>query len=311
MIQQTRRDFLKKSSLGLAGLALSSNDWLTSASKPFYEISLAEWSLHKTIFSGKLSNLDFPQFAKKEFGLEIVEYVNQFFPDKAKDKTYLKELRTRSVDEGIRNHLIMIDAEGELGEADTQKRKQAVENHYKWVEAAQFLGCQTIRVNSRGEGDPKEVAKRCVESLRTLSEFGKAHNINIIVENHGGYSANGAWLAGIMKEVGMKNCGTLPDFGNFCLEWSGAEWHSQCKTQYDPYKGTAEMMPYAKGVSAKTFNFDAKGNEPTIDYIKMMKVIKKSGFRGIVGIEYEGETLSEIEGIKKTIALLKKSTAAI
>ncbi|MFY7828562.1 MAG: sugar phosphate isomerase/epimerase family protein [Flectobacillus sp.] len=311
MIHQTRRDFLKKSSIGFAGLALSSGDMFKSAGKPFYEISLAEWSLHKTIFGGKLSNLDFPQFAKKEFGLEIVEYVNQFFPDKANDKTYLKELRTRSVEEGIRNHLIMIDAEGELGEANTQKRKQAVENHYKWVEAAQYLGCQTIRVNSRGEGDPKEVARRCVESLRTLSEFAKAYQINIIVENHGGYSANGEWLAGIMKEVGMKNCGTLPDFGNFCLEWSGAEWHSECKTQYDPYKGTAQMMPYAKGVSAKTFNFDAQGNEPNIDYVRMMKIIKQSGFKGIIGIEYEGETLTEVEGIKKTIALLRKATAQL
>jgi sugar phosphate isomerase/epimerase len=315
-MQNSRRDFLKNISLSALAMGIGSGDLLAineveHSSKLFFEISLAEWSLHKAIFGGKLSNLDFPKYAKTEFGLEIVEYVNQFFPDKAKDKKYLKELLTRSQDAGVRNHLIMIDNEGELGEVDAKKRLKNVENHYKWVEAAQLLGCKTIRVNSRGEGSPEEVAKRCVESLRKLSEFGQQHNINIIVENHGGYSANGAWLSSIMKNVGLKNCGTLPDFGNFCLKWSGEEWHSQCKEQYDPYKGTAEMMPYAKGVSAKTFNFDAKGNEIDIDYVKMMKIIKKSGFKGIIGIEYEGDKIGEIDGIKKTIALLKKATAQV
>ncbi|GAA4450511.1 sugar phosphate isomerase/epimerase [Nibrella saemangeumensis] len=267
----------------------------------FFEISLAEWSLHKALFAKKIDNLDFPAIAKKEFGIDIVEYVNQFFKDKAKDATYLKELLGRAKDNGVRNHLIMIDGEGGLADTDEKKRMQAVENHYKWVEAAKTLGCKTIRVNAYGQGTAEDVAKAAIDGLGRLSEFAQPYGINVIVENHGGYSSNGQWLANVMKQVNKKNCGTLPDLGNFCIQRS----KDGCAEEYDRYKGVQEMLPYAKGISAKTHDFDAAGNEVQIDYNRMLKMIKDFGFKGIVGIEYEGK-MDEYEGIRKTKALLDR-----
>jgi sugar phosphate isomerase/epimerase len=277
---------------------------------PWFEISLAQWSLHKTLFEKKLDNLDFPAAAKNTYGISIVEYVNQFFKDKAKDEKYLAELLKRCGDNDIRNHLIMIDGEGGLGELDDKKRKEAVENHYKWVDAAKYLGCATIRVNAFGTGTREEVSKAAIDGLGRLGEYGAKAGINVIVENHGGWSSDGQWISNVMKSVNKSNVGTLPDFGNFCIRRDGkGQWDGNCVEEYDRYKGTAEMMPFAKGVSAKAYDFDAQGNCVETDYVKMMKVVKDAGFRGIVGIEYEGEKLSEEEGIKKTKALLEKMLA--
>lgn len=299
----SRRDFLKKA--GATALAASAFTDLfaePAAKKLWFDISLAEWSLHKALFAKKLTNLDFPELAKKEFGISIVEYVNQFFKDKAEDKTYLAELLKRAKDNGVTNNLIMIDGEGGLGELDAAVRNKAVENHYKWVEAAKYLGCKTIRVNAFGKGSDEEIAKAAVEGLSKLGEFASKTGINVIVENHGGSSSNGKWLSGVMKQVNMKNVGTLPDFGNFCIKRSA----NGCEESYDRYQGTQELMPFAKGVSAKTYDFDEKGNCIETDYVKILKVVKASGFKGIAGIEYEGSKLSEYDGIKATKALLER-----
>lgn len=299
----SRRDFLKKA--GLTALAAPVfTDLLaeSTAKKLWFDISLAEWSLHKELFAKTITNLDFPEIARKEFGIEIIEFVNQFFKDKAEDKTYLAELLKRSKDNGVKNHLIMIDGEGGLGELDAAVRNKAVENHYKWVEAAKFLGCKTIRVNAFGKGSNEEIAKAAVEGLGKLGEFAAKTKINVIVENHGGSSSNGQWLSGVMKQVNMKNVGTLPDFGNFCITRKAGG----CAESYDRYQGTQELMPFAKGVSAKTYDFDEKGNCIETDYNKILKIVKDSGFRGIAGIEYEGSKLSEREGIKATKALLER-----
>ncbi|MGJ1421710.1 TIM barrel protein [Sphingobacterium spiritivorum] len=288
----SRRDFLKNLGLATAGVALAPNLDLFAAKKPWFEISLAEWSLHKTLFKGDLKNIDFPEFAVKKFGIHAVEYVNQFFKDKAKDMTYLKDLNQHAKDNGVRNVLIMIDGEGYLGDEDTAKRKEAVENHYKWVDAAAFLGCHAIRVNAAGKGTPEEVKGRVVESLSTLADYGKKSNISVIVENHGGISSHGDWLAGVLKAVGKKNCGSLPDLGNFY--------------EYDRYQGVTDLMPYAHGVSAKSHDFDAEGNETQIDYARMMKIVKDAKFKGFVGIEYEGDKHSEIDGVLLTKKLLQK-----
>ncbi len=302
MTTLNRRSFLHTAGALTATTVLPT--WAEAAArKPFFQISLAEWSLHKALFAKKITNLDFPGLAKKEFGISIVEYVNQFFKDKAQDKAYLDELLMRCRDNGVTNHLIMIDGEGPLADLDAAKRNQAVENHKKWVDCAKYLGCKTIRVNAQGSGEPAEVAKAAIQGLSKLGEIGKAAGINVIVENHGGLSSNGAWLSGVMKQVGMKNVGTLPDFGNFCLKYGA---NGQCADDYDRYKGTEELMPFAKGVSAKTYDFDAQGNCVETDYIRMMKIVKDSKFRGIVGIEYEGETTDEYEGIRKTKALLER-----
>lgn len=273
----------------------------------FFKISLAEWSLNKQLFSGALNNLDFPAKAKNDFGIDAVEYVNQFFKDKAQDRSYLQDLKKRCDDIGVTSVLIMCDGEGGLGDTDAVKRMQAVDNHKKWVEAAQFLGCHSIRVNAYGEGSREAVAAAATEGLANLSQFAKDYKINVIVENHGGYSSDGKWLSQVIANTKMDNCGTLPDFGNFCVVMED----NQCKEWYDRYVGTKEMMPYAKGVSAKAMQFDAQGNCVETDYNKMLSIVKEAGYRGHIGIEYEGSGLSEEEGIRATKALLERVGSAL
>lgn len=290
----SRRAFLGQSAVAAAGLGLASlarPAWAVDK-EPLFKISLAEWSLHKTLFSGKLDNLDFPKVTKEEYGIDAVEYVNQFFPTKAKDEKYLADLKSRAEGFGVTNVLIMIDGEGNLGDPDEARRTKAIENHYKWVDAAQFLGCHSIRVNAHSKGSREEQAKLVTDGLRRLSEFASGPGINIIVENHGGLSSDGGWLAGVIKAVDLDNCGTLPDFGNF--------------GKYDPYKGVAELMPYAKGVSAKSKNFGEDGDHIETDYVRMMKIVLDAGYHGYVGIEYEGSKLSEPLGILATRKLLEK-----
>ncbi|OLY92831.1 Sugar phosphate isomerase/epimerase [Cnuella takakiae] len=307
-MSQNRRQFVSQLATIAAGLAIAPAALAREfAAKPQFEISLAEWSLHKSLQAKKFTNLDFPGIARKQFDIGIVEYVNQFFKDKAKDTAYLNQLLQRCKDNGVRNHLIMIDGEGGLGELDAAKRNQAVENHYQWVDAAKYLGCATIRVNAYGVGSREEVGKAAVEGLSKLGEYGAKQNINIIVENHGGWSSEGTWLAGVMKQVGMKNVGILPDFGNFCVKRATGDLYSgKCELEYDRYKGVQEFLPYAKGLSAKTFEFDAAGNCIDTDYNRMLGIARKGNWSGIIGIEYEGDSLSEEAGIKKTKELLEK-----
>jgi len=306
MNTQNRRHFIKNIGMlaAAAGTATALPlDTMASFSetslprkKDFFRISLAEWSFHKALFGGKMTNLDFPVRAKKEFGIDIVEYVSPFFNKKEKDAAYLKELLNITKNEGIQNHLIMVDGEGDLGNPDEKSRVKAVENHYKWVDAAKTLGCLTIRVNAAGQGPEEDVKKAAIDGLGRLTEYGKKNKINIIVENHGGYSSDGKWLSDVMRGVNSPYCGTLPDFGNFRI--------SQDRV-YDMYQGVTDLVPFAKGISAKTFRFNEQGEEADIDYTKMFKIIHDAKFRGIVGIEWEGDSLSEEEGIRKTKALLQ------
>lgn len=307
-MQTDRRSFLKTTGMATAVTLIAPNLLANAApKKPFFQISLAEWSLHKELFAKTITNLDFPGVAKKEFGISIVEYVNQFFKDKANDTAYLNDLLTRCKDNGVSNHLIMIDEEGPLAETDATKQNKAIDDHKKWVECAKYLGCKTIRVNAYG--NPKatadDTAKAATVGLSKLGEFANPLGINIIVENHGGLTSNGQWLAGVMKTVNMKNVGTLPDFGNFCIKRNTADWRI-CEDQYDRYQGVGELMPFAKGASAKTYDFDEQGNCIETDYNKTLKIVKDSGFRGIIGIEYEGDKISERDGIKRTKALLER-----
>ncbi|MDV6029460.1 MAG: sugar phosphate isomerase/epimerase [Phycisphaera sp. RhM] len=296
-----RRQFLQFASASAASLTLAPLFAAEAGEAPF-KISLAEWSLHRTLRdpSKGLTNLDFPRVTKEEFGIDAVEYVNQFFKDKAEDQKYLSELKTRCDDLGVKSLLIMCDGEGNLGDPDDAKRTKAVENHYRWVDAAKFLGCHSIRVNASSSGSYEEQMKLAADGLRRLSEYAKPQGLNVIVENHGGLSSNGAWLAGTIAKTEMDNCGTLPDFGNFYLS-RGKE-----PKMYDRYKGVEELMPYAKAVSAKSHDFDEDGNEVHTDYFKMMEIVLRHGYHGYVGIEYEGGKVSEYEGIKLTKALLQR-----
>jgi L-ribulose-5-phosphate 3-epimerase len=295
-----RRSFLKQSAQVTGGLALlnpGSRPVGATKQKPLFLISLAQWSLHRALFSQQLDNLDFARVAKNDYGIDAIEYVNQFFKDKAKDRKYLAEMKKRAGDLGVKSRLIMIDGEGALGDADQAKRMQAVENHYKWVEAAKYLGCFCIRVNAQSSGSYDEQLGRAAEGLRKLTEFGAAHKISVIVENHGGLSSNGEWLASVIKKVSHPMCGTLPDFGNFNLG-DGRE--------YDRYKGVSELMPFAKAVSAKTHDFDEQGNETHTDYKHMMKIVLGAGYHSYLGIEYEGNRLSEADGIRASKRLLER-----
>jgi len=300
-----RRDFLKFSASIAGGLAVTGlgGSLFSDIKKPVaFKISLAEWSLHRALQSKEIDHLDFYSVAKKEFDISAVEYVNTFFFNKAKDATYLKEMKTRADDLSVKSLLIMCDSEGNLGDPDDSKRKTAVENHYKWAEAAKFLGCHSIRVNARSEGSYDEQIELAADGLRRLAEFGDSIGINTIVENHGGLSSNGKWLSAVMEKVDHPRMGTLPDFGNFRLE--GEEW-------YDRYQGVRELMPYAKAVSAKSHEFDSDGNEINTDYYKMMKIVLDASYNSHVGIEYEGTAHSEMEGIHLTLELLKKVRESI
>lgn len=296
LTSSSRRQFLQ-SSAAAAALAWAGPSWAQPAKPPLFDISLAQWSLNKRFFKDKVDPLTFAEIAKKEFDISAIEYVNQFFMDKAEDQAYLAELKKRADDLGVKSLLIMCDREGALGDADEAKRLEAVDKHKKWVAAAKFLGCHSIRVNAQSAGTYQEQMQRAADGLRRLSEFGDSHGINVIVENHGGLSSNGAWLAGVMRLVNHPRCGTLPDFGNFRV--SDNVW-------YDRYIGTAELMPFAKGVSAKSHEFNDMGEEVRTDYQKMLGIVLSFGYRGFVGIEYEGSKHSDAEGIKLTKALLER-----
>lgn len=301
----TRRGFVKSSLGVLAGVAVAGRVAMAELAEAdeepetaaLFKISLAQWSLHKAFFAKKIDNLDFAATAINEFGIDAIEYVNQFFKDKGEDHAYLAEMKKRAADVGVTSLLIMCDGEGRLGDPDEGARKQAVHNHIKWVEAAKYLGCHSIRVNAASEGGYEEQQKLAADGLRRLCEFADTRAIDVLVENHGGLSSNGAWLAGVMKLVGHKRVGTLPDFGNFRIKDSEV---------YDRYQGVTELMPYAKAVSAKSHDFDDAGNETGTDYRRMMKIVLDAGYRGYVGIEYEGSRLGEAEGIAATKALLER-----
>lgn len=308
----TRRHFVKQTLLSTSALLIKPS-LFAAAKDTGLKISLAEWSLHRVLQAGKLDHLDFPAKARNDFGVEAVEYVNGFFggrkmnfKEAGKDKTYLNELLKRSKDAGIFNHLIMVDEEGPLALPNDKERLQAVDNHKKWVEAAAFLGCWTVRVNLHGEGDSAAKKTASVDSLSRLAEFARPMNINIVVENHGSDSSKGFWMADVMKQMGKANVGTLPDFGNFCISHPWGTTQDDCKDEYDRYKGVAEMLPYAKGVSAKTYDFDTNGEQPLMDYKRLMDLVKKSSFKGYIGIEFEGNKGDEEDGIRKTKALIEK-----
>ncbi|MFO1458364.1 MAG: sugar phosphate isomerase/epimerase family protein [Verrucomicrobiota bacterium] len=296
----TRRQFLQQSA---AAAALAAAGCATSKpAPPPFKISLAEWSLHKALFGKQMTHLDFPKAARQDYGIEAIELVNQFMMQQATDQAYLREFKGRADSEGVRIVLIMCDGEGNLGDPDPAKRRQAVLNHHKWADAAKFFGGHAIRVNAAtgGVGTYSEQQDRAAEGLSELSAYCATLGLNCIVENHGDLSSNGEWLSGVMRKVGKPNCGTLPDFGNFQIK--PGEW-------YDRYLGVAQMMPFARAVSAKSYDFDAAGNCIETDYPRMMKIVTDAGYHGFVGIEYEGDKLSEPEGIRATKRLLQRIQA--
>jgi sugar phosphate isomerase/epimerase len=296
-----RRHFVKQAAVGAAGLGLAAalprSLFAESSKELFFKIAISQFSFASQFWTQKLNPLDFAAKAK-ELGISGLDYCSMFFADKAKDQQFLNDLKKRSADAGSYNLRIMVDGEGVLGDLNETVRLKAVEGHYKWIDAAATLGCPMIRVNVEGEGAPADVAKAAADSLGKLIEYGSKQHIDVIVENHVGISCNAAWLAGVMKQVNSKHCGTLADFGNFCINRTKPETNdiagymkTKCLEEYDKYKGITELMPFAKGVHAKSHVFTATDDDAETDFYKMFKIIKDSGFNGWVSIEYEGGLL--------------------
>lgn len=296
-MQITRRSFLAKTALSLG--ALNQARAVEGRDAPF-QISLAEWSLHRTIQKGELKNLDFPAFASETFGIKAVEYVSGLFESQTPGKEYVRDLKKRCDDIGSKSLLVMVDGCGALGLATDAERAATVEKHRIWMEVAQGLGCHSIRVNAHGIGaDREEKAANCIKGLTAMCEAAAIHGLNILVENHGGLSSDGAWLAGVLKAVDLPNCGSLPDFGNFVI-------NRLTGRSYDRYQGLEDLMPLAKAVSAKSRDFDEAGEETDTDFTRAMEIVTRHGYEGFVGIEYEGRRLSEIDGIRATQRLLER-----
>jgi len=287
-----RRTFLASSAAALTLGPAAAASALPAQPAPPFRISLAQWSFHRALRTRELDHLDFARLARRDFDLDAIEYVNTFFKNKVADAAYLAEMNQRAADNGIYQHLIMIDGEGALGDPDAARRAQAVDNHRQWLDAAKTLGCATIRVNAESRGTPDEQERLAADGLRRLVEIAEPLDLNVIVENHGGLSSRGDWLVRVMQRVNHPRMGTLPDFGNF--------------SEYDRYTGVADMMPYAKAVSAKAHDFDEHGNETKTDYARMLRIVLGAGFSGWVGIEYEGDRLSEREGVAATLRLLQR-----
>ena len=284
--------------------------------EPFFKLSLAQWSIHRMINNDGVNPYSFAEKAKN-WGFEGLEYVSQLYNPELSDAEYSTEAMAAFVDKsnseakkyGMKNLLIMIDGQGNLAASDEAERNETVEKHKRWVDAAAAMGCHSIRVNLNGSSEPEEWKKSSVDGLTKLATYAKGKNINIIVENHGGLSSNGELHAAVMKMVNMDNCGSLPDFGNFCI--TRKPDGGGCDVEYDKYKGVKELMPYAKAVSAKSNVFDAEGNERNIDYVKMLQMVKNQGYTGYIGVEFEGSELDEEAGIIATKELLIKAAKEV
>lgn len=332
-----RRHFVKNSSqaslaLALLGLAACKNNPSDKTDQnaqvkspdyePFFKLSLAQWSIHRMIGEGQMSPYDFAAKAKA-WGFEGLEYVSQLYTNEINSfdnelegiNAVVARLKQESDKHGLTNLIMMVDLpgdEGALCHPDAAIRAAAIQNHHKWIDATAGLGCHSTRINLFGTRDRDQWKRFATASLTSLCEYGKKQGVNVIVENHGWLSSDAALLAEVMTAVNMDNCGTLPDFGNFCVERDGeGNWGGDCVKEYDRYQGTEELMPFAKGVSAKSHNFNTEGAETATDYKKMLSIVKNAGYTGFIGVEYEGDELSEEEGILATKKLLLETAKTL
>lgn len=330
-----RRVFVKNTTLASLGLGIAGLGGCTSTSKkeandtptttvfqPFFELSLAQWSIHKMIHAKELNPLDFAMKAN-QWGFKGLEYVNHLYAPELEKYSNLnmgienlvRELNTRSADHGVKNVIMMVDlppGEGDMAVMDDAIRSKAIESHYPWIDATAALGCHAMRINMFGELESENWKPAAIDALGRLGTYAAERNVNILIENHGYLTSNAALLMEVINQVNLENCGTLPDFGNFCLRRENNErWGTECVEEYDKYQGVEELMPRAKAVSAKSYDFDANGNETTIDYKRMLDIVRSAGYTGYIGVEYEGERLSEEEGILATKDLLLNTAKLI
>lgn len=309
-----RRTFIKNSGLFLTAFAVQGLPAFSMNRRTMNPplISLAQWSLHRALENRQTKAIDFASVARNEYGIEAVEYVNSFYADRGKDESFWNQMRQRADMEGVKSLLIMVDNEGELGNPDRENRKKAVENHYKWIHACKLMGGHSIRVNAFGSGDRASLKEALADGLWQLADYAGKEGIAILIENHGLHTSDAAFIVDIIKKADHPALGTLPDFGNWCLgkEW-GSTQNKDCSEIYDPLRGVSEFLPYARGVSAKSYAFDKAGNETLIDFPRLLGLVKDSGYEGFIGIEYEGDVLSEAEGIRLTKKLIEKVWAGL
>ena len=311
-----RKEFIKLASTSALGISSLGYMSLQKPKELFFKLSLAQWSLHKNIKYGDMDPYEFAQVAKS-FNFSGIEYVTALYDNvmKVRDGDMSKAItfwarKNKKLAEinDIKNVLIMIDEIEGLAEENKSRRLKAVDNHKMWIDAAEIMGCESVRLNLYGSSNAEKWKDLSIKSLSDLGSYAKNSGVNVIVENHGRISSDIPKLMDVIYGVNMDNVGTLPDFGNFCMadEGYGSVFDGSCETVYDFYKGVEEMMPKAFAVSAKSNDFDENGDEKTIDYMRMMKIVKSFGYTGYIGVEYEGNRLSEEEGIKATRDLLIK-----
>ncbi len=314
----TRREFLGTAAAGTA-LGLAGGAWAQSKTKaadsaaggdalpkyPF-KISLAGWSLHRTIGTGegKVPMLDMPKMAAEEFGIGAIELVSGMLPETS--AAYFAELDKNAAAHNVEILLIMIDGQGAIGARSDRARETAVERHSEWIDYAAGLGCHCVRMNWGGatprvmtdEEELNAFIERSVPGFHALCDHAGEKGLSVTIENHGGPSSFPEPMQKLMAAVDRENFGTLPDFGNF-------------PPAVDKYNAIDQLMPYAKAVSAKCYDFDeTTGLETEIDFPRMMEIVcGKHGYDGWVGIEYEGRRMGEIEGIKAAKDLLARIQA--
>lgn len=290
----SRRIFVRKAALGLPVLALSTNVLATNEKfSDRFQIGIQEYTFHRWLGSGKLKHLDYPALAKEKLGISHIEYWSKPFANKHTDKKYVRELANRTAGEGMKNVLILVDISNELDSKDAKQRSRSVEEHKAWVDCASQLGCAAIRVNCRSGGNREENLLNAVEGMRSICDYAQSSKVKVVIEPHGGYSSDPDWLLAVMKKLNHASAGILPDFNNF--------------GRFDRYDGVRRTLPYAPAVCAKALNFDNKGIETHTDFFRMMKIIYKSEFSGVISIEFEGHDLNPIAGSLKTKALLQKA----
>ncbi|MBX2846287.1 MAG: sugar phosphate isomerase/epimerase [Saprospiraceae bacterium] len=320
-----RRSFITNTAGALASLyflnlsckqeASDTTSTTSDIMEPWFKLSLAQWSLNEGIKNGSMDPFDFAKVAK-ELGFTGLEYVNQLyhpwldenFPDDrmAGVPELANRLKAASDATGMDNLILMIDAGKELAMNSAAERQESIAIHHAWIDAAATLGCHSVRINLFGDGSDEEVAQHATNSWQQLCDYAQPKNVHVLVENHGWQSSNPEWLIGVLKAVDRDNAGLLPDFGNFCVKRKDGEKWGECVEEYpDIYEGVKLMMPYAKGVSAKSYGFDADGNESKLDYEKLLNIVKDSGYIGYIGVEFEGGA-DEKAGITATKDLLLK-----
>lgn len=256
------------------------------------QISLQQYSFNGMLRSKKLAPLDYPKFAVEKTGIKALEYFNGFFEDKINSAKFLAELKNRCGDLGVENQLILCRSDLALDSADAGQRKGAAALLSRWGAFAKELGCHSIRVDCRSKGNREDVKKQAVDGLHQLCDLLEPMKMNAIVENHGNWSSKGDWVKEVMESVKRDNCGTLPDFGNF--------------KGYDKYQGVKDMLPWAKAICAKVHKIKPDGEAAQTDFERMLKIVKEGGFRGYVGIEFEGGA-DPVAGVLGTKRLIEKT----